>query len=126
MEGDLVKVWDVIHPGSTLLYKHRYKEASDALQKVIEIKPDSLQALYFNGLVSFQQNKLDKAIGFFNKAIEFDPNWAEPHFNLGFIYQKQKNLTKALNEYQTALELKPDLIDAQKMIEQVKLQLQRE
>ena len=50
--------------------------------------------------------------------------WADPHFNLGYIYQKQKKFNETLHEYQTTLKLKPELIQGQKLLEQVTLQLQ--
>ncbi|MGA1824734.1 MAG: sulfatase-like hydrolase/transferase [bacterium] len=106
--------------GSTLLYKNKNQEALDALQKVLVIDPGSVLANYFAGLATFKQNRLDKAIEYFRKTTELKPKWAEPHFNLGFIYHKQGEFTKAKEEYQITLKLNPNLLDAKKMLEQLK------
>ncbi|MGA1791035.1 MAG: tetratricopeptide repeat protein [bacterium] len=126
LETDPNNVSALVVLGSTLLYQHRYPEALDALQRAIRIKPDSPRPHYFAGLVTFQQNQMDQAIGYFEKAVQLDPNWAEPLFNLGFIYQQQKAFKKAIKAYQAALRIKPDLVEAQRMIDRINLQLRHQ
>lgn len=92
-----------------LFYKgYDYKEMGNAkmatlyFQKVIEVKPDYLQAYLQLGLLSADAND-PKAVGYFTSALQMDPGNKGALYARGMYYQKHDSIQLALNDYTTFL-----------------------
>ncbi|MFL6230798.1 MAG: tetratricopeptide repeat protein [Pyrinomonadaceae bacterium] len=62
------------------------QEATDALKKAIEIKPDYAEAHYNLGLIYAHDEQYPQAIDEFRQAIKTKPGYAEARYNLALAY----------------------------------------
>jgi TPR repeat/Tetratricopeptide repeat len=60
------------------------------------------------GVVSYQQEKLEEAIQYYQRALQLRPNYPEALFHLGVVLEKLGKLEEAIANCQRALQLKPD------------------
>ncbi len=63
-----------------------YQEAAGWQQKIVDQRPDDLDALLALGVAHFNSGNLDLAEKSWTKAAEVAPDRAAPHYNLGFLY----------------------------------------
>jgi tetratricopeptide (TPR) repeat protein len=69
---------------------------------------ESIALHYSNEGVTFtEQNKLQKAIRYFNRALEMKPNYAEVLVNKGIALRRQGKLEEAMRYYNWALQINP-------------------
>jgi tetratricopeptide (TPR) repeat protein len=90
-----------------LFYKgYDYKESGNAkmatlhFQKVIEVKPDYLQAYLQLGLLSADAND-PKAVSYFSSALQMDPGNKGALYARGMYYQQHDSIKLALKDYMT-------------------------
>lgn len=93
-----------------LFYKgYDYKESGNAkmatlhFQKVIEIKPDYLQAYLQLGLLSADAND-PKAVSYFSSALAMDPGNKGALYARGMYYQQHDSIKLALKDYMAFLQ----------------------
>jgi predicted O-linked N-acetylglucosamine transferase (SPINDLY family) len=98
--------------GVALHNQGKFDEAISCYQKVLELKPDYVEAYFNLGSVSQDQGKLDEAIKLYRKTLELKPGLAAAFTNLGNTFQAQGKLKEAISCYQKALQLKPDSVEA--------------
>ena len=81
-------------PNSPVLYNiigsvnhalHKTKEAMEAFNRAIEIKPDYPEAFNNMGISFKDQGKHEEALDTYNECIIIDPTYAEAHYNKGVI-----------------------------------------
>jgi tetratricopeptide (TPR) repeat protein len=72
--------------GLSLVALNRTPEATDALKKAVEIKPDYAEAHYNLGLIYARAEQYPQAIDEFRQAIKTKPDYAEARYNLGVAY----------------------------------------
>ena len=94
--------------GHTAYQNGDYESARDAMNKVIEFKPDDANAYNNRGLTYGEQQRYDEALNDYNKAIELKLDFAIAYNNRGNTYNSLKRYDEALNDYNKAIELKPD------------------
>ncbi|MEO1764757.1 MAG: tetratricopeptide repeat protein, partial [Cyanobacteria bacterium J06629_18] len=85
--------------------KGQLKEAAQAYQKAIKIKPDSSEAYYRLGIVLQEQGEWDASRASYHKALETNPNFSDVYFNLAKIYQNQNKTQEAISAYRQGLKL---------------------
>lgn len=100
--------------GTQFYTQGKFKNAIEAFQTVIALKPRDADAYYNLGNALYQAGeRLPEAIQSFQKAIELNPNDAEAYYNLGnAFYQLGGKLTQSIQSFQKAIELKPLFPDA--------------
>ena len=83
--------------------------ALQAMQKIIELKPDHAAALNFVGY-SWAEDKvhLDKALGYIQRAIELKPDNGYIRDSLGWVYFRLGRIGEAIKELEAAVRLSPD------------------
>ena len=83
--------------------------ALQAMQKIIELKPDHAAALNFVGY-SWAEDKvhLDKALGYIQRAIELKPDNGYIRDSLGWVYFRLGRIGDAIKELEAAVRLSPD------------------
>ena len=66
-----------------------FKEAVEAYNKAISLKPDYADAYYNLGNALKEQGKLEDAIKAYKKAISLKPDYAEAYYNIGITLKDQ-------------------------------------
>jgi Flp pilus assembly protein TadD len=82
-------------------------EAIAHFQKVLEIKPDDVEAHFNLGNALVQKGRVDEAIPHFQKALEIKPDDAEARQNLSNALVQAGRVGEAIAQYQKGLEIKP-------------------
>jgi len=85
----------------------RFKEARSACEKVLEGKPDHVEALTLLWDIAFDDGNPGAAIDWLNKAIAFDAGVASFHYMLGCALQAQGKVDDAIVSLRQALALDP-------------------
>jgi predicted O-linked N-acetylglucosamine transferase (SPINDLY family) len=88
-------------------------EAAEAIYlKILEIAPNTADALHLLGLIAHLREEYDQATELIGKALEISPNSAIFHSNLGAALQGKKKNDEAVAEYRKALSLAPNYQEA--------------
>jgi predicted TPR repeat methyltransferase len=82
-------------------------EAAMLLRKVLEIVPDSPNALHFSGVLAHQQGRSVEALSLIARSLEVDPRQADWHSNFGVVLQSTGRLDEAISAYRQAIALEP-------------------
>ena len=77
-------------------------------KKVLEIKPDHLNALINLGTISANLGNLNEAVDYLNKAQKIDDKNSEIYYQLALILQVQGNYTDSVIYLQKVSELNPN------------------
>ena len=99
--------------GLALMRCGRIDEAIDHFQKVIEIRPDFVDARNNLGLLLEGRGQSDEAIAHYRKAIEFRPDFATAHDNLGSALAGRGQIDEAIAHFRKAIEIQPGDAKAQ-------------
>ncbi len=98
--------------GTVFLEAGEIDKGMEQLSIALEIKPESVEALYNLGLALKQKGHLDGAVRYFSEALDITPNLAAAHNNLGLIRIAQGDGEKAIQHFSKALEIDPQLFEA--------------
>lgn len=93
------------------LRQHRFVEAVELCNKVIDQKPNSAAAYLLRGRARLGMDLLEQAVADLNEAIGLAPS-AAGHFYLGQCYARSDRHVEVIRELGRALELNPRLIAA--------------
>lgn len=91
-------------------------EAQNAFQKVVDLDPTEVMAVYNLGLVMLLTGKEDDALTQFKTAETIDDTIFEIHFQKARIFQKRHDVEKTVASLNRALTLKPDAAAAHRML----------
>jgi tetratricopeptide (TPR) repeat protein len=86
----------------------RLRDAETLSRGAMEGAPGSAAAAHQLGLIAYQSNKLDEAIGHISRAIELDAGVAIYHANLGEMCRLAGRPEEAIGHGRRALALDPD------------------
>jgi tetratricopeptide (TPR) repeat protein len=97
-----------------MLYSVRKnKIALDYLNNALKIRPNSVEALYFQGMFYQETEDLNKAMELYNKIITLDPKYKFAYFNLGYIHMYYLRVyDKAAQYYTSAIQVDPAYVEA--------------
>jgi hypothetical protein len=84
------------------------EEASESLERAIELDPEIAVAHTNLGNVRQAQGRLEEAVACHERALAVEPMNPEAYSNLGGILDLQGKLTESMAAYDRALELRPD------------------
>ena len=90
----------------------QYSAAISDYGKVIQLKPDAVNAYYNRGVTKAKLDQHIAAIGDFDKAIQLKPDLAEVYFNRGLAKASLKRYSAAISDYDKTIQLKPDYAEA--------------
>lgn len=85
----------------------KYEAAESALDSVLRLRPDSMEALFYKGICLFQENKLKEALPRLQSVAKILPNEPYVHFYLGSIYEREGSAEAALNEFRKCAAIDP-------------------
>ena len=86
----------------------RYKEAVQAYNSAIRIRPEYAAAYYNLGHAYSNLKQYEKAIRAFQRAIQYEPDHIEAYFALGNAYIDSGKEEKAIITLEAAIQRKPD------------------
>ena len=92
--------------------QNNFQSAEDLYNKVLDVDPDHVEAMFLLGTMSVQTKNFDRAQKLLKKVIEIQPNHSKAHNNLGTTFQELKKDLEAINYYEKAIKLDPNLVDA--------------
>ena len=87
----------------------RYKEALEAFNKAIEIKPTYFAWLY-KGNALRALGCLEQAITAYNKAIEIEPDYYQAYYNKGIALEELGRKKEAQKAFEKANKIKYNLL----------------
>jgi len=91
------------------LYKEgKYKEATEAFQRVVNINLNSFMAYYYLGLCLIADRRYGEAIEPLKIALDLQPDYVQAHMALGDACLKQGDAGEARAEYLRVLDLQPN------------------
>ncbi len=85
-----------------------YEKAIRVYQKIVELNPNNIEALFALGNSYLNLQKYAEAASFYEHALQLDVNLPNVHKNLGIALGKQNEFEKAETHFKKALELKPN------------------
>ena len=93
--------------GMRLYREGKYKDAIEALQRVVNINLNSFMAFYYLGICLNADRRYGEAIEPLKIALDLQPDYVQAHLALGDACLKQGDTGEARAEYLRALELQP-------------------
>ncbi len=87
--------------------KGEIDNASEAIDKAVELGPHQPDFLYVRGKIFEKQGRLDEALASFTETTLINPQESDAYFEIGVIYQQRKDLSRATAAYRKALEISP-------------------
>ena len=100
--------------GLALFVLGKYDETVTTMNKVLEISPDNVPALYTKGMALSKAQKYDEALEQLDKVLKINPEHYKAISNIALIYKNQENYEKAIEYYDKFLEIIPNDKDAMK------------
>jgi tetratricopeptide (TPR) repeat protein len=79
--------------------------AQKYLEKVVQLKPDTVEAQALLAAVFAKQRNYDAAVGAYQKVIGLDPNRTSAHLSLGEIYSRMQRWNDAASALEKAVSL---------------------
>jgi len=89
----------------TLLFRERFEEAIEEINRAVELDPLSLVISRNAGQIYGHAGQYDKALEWLYKVIEIDPDFSYVHFSLGLVYWEESMLEEAVKEIRKEKEL---------------------
>ena len=97
---------------NVLFQKGKYTEAIDIYSKVIEVKPDDINAHIQRGLALSIVKNYERAIEDFDYVLGQKPDLSAVKNSRGSAYMKLKKYDKAVQDYNSVLIIEPKNIEA--------------
>ncbi|MEG4283601.1 TIGR04372 family glycosyltransferase [Microcoleus sp. A006_D1] len=82
------------HQGLSLLREEKFTQAVDFYKKLIELKPDLVEAYYYLGVALDELNRQEEAIYYWKTALTLKPDWIKGYIYIGhkFLLRGQQKL----------------------------------
>lgn len=91
--------------GQVYLQQAKHHKAITAFKKVIELKPDAVEAYINLATAYLKQNLPNQAIESCEQALQISPNTALSHYNLACAYALKDENERAIDSLQMAVHL---------------------
>lgn len=99
---------DALNYKGFILYKtHRYEQAIEVYQKLIEEKPAHFNAYGILGEIHEEQREYDKAIEYYTKQINISPN-SYLYMSRGYCHASMNHFEEARADYRKSIEMEPE------------------
>jgi choline-sulfatase len=120
---DKIEEQNLLHVAMIARDDNRLEIARSALEKTLELDPDSIAALQQLGELELETGNYSKATGNLRRVHELRPQDASLEFKLALALQKQEDFTAARDALADSLRLAPDQFAARVSLGQVYLAL---
>lgn len=92
--------------------RENYLEATELINRVLDVDPVNQDGYYLLGLISLAQNDSKNAEKRFKKVIIIDSKNTSAYLQLGKLYREQERYDEAIEEFQKAVVVDPANVDA--------------
>jgi len=92
--------------------QQQHEAASQAMERVLALQPDHLDATLWSGILAYHRGQTTVAIDWFQRTLRLDPTLASAHYNLGLCLQESGDIKGALAAYDQAILLQPNKAEA--------------
>ncbi|HID40419.1 MAG TPA: tetratricopeptide repeat protein [Calditrichaeota bacterium] len=92
------------------LQQQEYDKGSRALDKLIELDPGNVRALYLKGVINQHMNQPDSALVSFNQALQANPEFVMAAEQMSMIYRNRRQWDKIIEVYTPLLQAKDSTI----------------
>ena len=103
---------DRVSGGRRSLTAGRLDKAERLYRQLLRADPQYANALHLLGVIAFQRDNSEVAIGLISQAIEIIPTFPSYHCNLGNVYSKMGRLDEAVASFRTTIEFNPHYAEA--------------
>jgi arylsulfatase A-like enzyme/Flp pilus assembly protein TadD len=83
----------------------RFQESIDKLKHVVQTEPNSVPALYLQGLDYYRMNRFEESVNELQKTVQLSPDYALAFFNLGMAQARAGQMDAAIATLQRTLQL---------------------
>lgn len=90
----------------------QFAVAEEIYRRILEAKPDHVEALCLMGTVCQRQGKLEAAAEHLQRALSLNPDYADAHNNLGVVTATMGRRGEAIEHFREVVRLRPDDGDA--------------
>jgi tetratricopeptide (TPR) repeat protein len=111
--------------GETLLELKRYKEALEAYNQAIELKPEYAEAFLGQGNSFLELKRYEEAVEAYDKAIQLQPNYVEAWNGRGKGLDFLQRYESAINAFDAAIKIQPNSLEAWTNKGNLQIQLQQ-
>lgn len=105
---DFEKAQVHVSAGNDFMVEHRYPEAIQAYQQVLDIVNDEAFIYYNLGIAYYEVNQNEEAIDHYRKAIAIKPKHAKAYANMGLALENLGRVEKALEAYKNSIRIDPE------------------
>jgi tetratricopeptide (TPR) repeat protein len=95
-----------------LAYRHqsegRLPQAEVLLKRILQVRPQDVQALHLLGVINHQAGNTEIAINMIGQAIGINPKVGQFHSNMGEMCRLMKRVDEAIRHGEQAVELEPN------------------
>src|ERR1700704_2971597 len=81
-------------------------EAERLCRLLLDVTPDSFEALYLLGIIAEQTGRAEEAVVLLSKAAAVKPGVADAHYNLGVALGELRRTVEAVESYERAIALR--------------------
>ncbi|MDD5194370.1 MAG: tetratricopeptide repeat protein [Candidatus Omnitrophica bacterium] len=111
-EEKMSDIQDYLKQAVSYIANKQYDQASEELNKVLELDPQLAQAHQIFGYLHMASGKYEEAVESYKKALTIDPQYTEAYVGLADVYTALDRPDEALLNYQKAMDIKPESIEA--------------
>lgn len=97
----------MMHDATELVTLHKYDEAIEAYDDILQLNPNYVQAWNGKGILLHAIGKTNEALTAFDEAIRIDPNYAPGWYNKGNILATLGYKNQAIISFTKASQLNP-------------------
>jgi len=116
---------DLYNRGETLSELMRYKDALDAYNRAVELRPDYVEAWKGQGNTLLELKRYEDALNAYDKAIQIQPNYLEAWMGRGNALDRLQRYEDAINSFDGALKIQPNHLEAWNERGNVQIKLQQ-
>jgi DNA-binding beta-propeller fold protein YncE/tetratricopeptide (TPR) repeat protein len=98
----------LFYKGMNLYYEGKIKDATEYIDKVLEIDPNHINALFYKGLSLFGLKRSEEANKWFDKVLEIDPKHVNALNTKGVSLNILGKYEKAIECFDKVLEIDPN------------------
>ncbi|MFB8788484.1 MAG: tetratricopeptide repeat protein [Potamolinea sp.] len=98
--------------GETLLELKRYKEALDAYNQAVELKPEYAEAFLGQGNSLLELKRYEESIEAYDKAIQIQPNYVDAWNGRGKALDFLQRHEAAINAFDGAIKIQPNNLES--------------
>lgn len=113
LKSDNTDIQNLLGMALSLKAMQRWDEALQALDLLLAVEPEHVEALFQRGHVCELAGRLDDAVGHYLRTIRVDERNAHAFNNLGAVLYGLGQVKESTSAFQMALQLKPSLDNAQ-------------